>query len=765
MIVRHIPMKAIKKSNFAGLIQYMTNEQGKQERVGEIRITNCQSQDVVWATHEIEATQHQNQRALGDKTYHLLISFPNGETPSFEVLKDIEDRVCASIGYDEHQRVSVIHYDTDNFHIHVGINKIHPTHYTLHEPFLAYKKLAAISIKLELEHGLQQTNHIPRKIGSENRADDMEHHAGVESLLGWIKRECMTQIQNAQSWSELHHVMQEHGLELRERGQGLVITDGAELGVKASSVSRDFSKAKLEKRYGVFESQIRNYLVAKQQSSKRPGIAKIGRKPPPRSQHRLHRLGQLEEMHMDNGNRYSSQPINMKFNTVELYAKYQAEQNNAGASRSADLAQARAQKNRLIESAMRTGRLKRAAIKLLQGAGVNKKTLYALTSKTLKVDIEKANKQYLKDREIIYGKYQQRAWADWLKQKATEGEQDALTALRSREARQNLKGNIITGSKKKSNINPVVDVQHDNITKTGTIIYKVGTCAIRDDGDFFKISRGSSQDGLKAALHMAMQRYGECITVNGSERFKDQIATIAANLKLNITFDDAALEQRRQALIQTSMTEKTNEPARYSNVKRGRTNRGRNESPGTVSPIGITRVRDGALDGARINKSNIGRIGHQPPPESKNRLRNLSQLNVVQLADRGEVLLPGNVSGHMEHQRTESDNQLRRDVSGARAISHVSTAADKYIAERELMRRKIPDIPKHRRYHPTDEGSVQFAGMRQVNGEMLVLLNREEQIIVLPIDAATVRRVKRLSVGDVLSITSKGLIARKGRSR
>ena len=67
-------------------------------------------------------------------------------------------------------------------------------------------------------------------------------------------------------------------------------------------------------------------------------------------------------------------------------------------------------------------------------------------SKTLKSDIEKANKQYLKDREAIYEKYQQRAWADWLKKKATEGEQDALTALRSREAKQNLTGNWLNAA-------------------------------------------------------------------------------------------------------------------------------------------------------------------------------------------------------------------------------------------------------------------------------------------------------------------------------
>ena len=80
MIVRHIPMKKLRKSSFSGLIHYMTNEQGKQERVGEIRISNCHNEELDWAIHEILATQDLNQRAQSDKTYHLIISFPAGES-------------------------------------------------------------------------------------------------------------------------------------------------------------------------------------------------------------------------------------------------------------------------------------------------------------------------------------------------------------------------------------------------------------------------------------------------------------------------------------------------------------------------------------------------------------------------------------------------------------------------------------------------------------------------------------------------------------
>jgi hypothetical protein len=43
---------------------------------------------------------------------------------------------------------------------------------------------------------------MPCKVGAENRATDMEHHTGIESLLGWVQRECKAQMQQAQSWEQ-----------------------------------------------------------------------------------------------------------------------------------------------------------------------------------------------------------------------------------------------------------------------------------------------------------------------------------------------------------------------------------------------------------------------------------------------------------------------------------------------------------------------------------------------------------------------------------
>lgn len=736
MIAKQVPMQSVKKSDFAGLVKYITDEQSKNERVGQITVTNCQSDKPEVAITEVLNTQAQNTRAVSDKTYHLIVSFRAGEQPDDATLKAIEARICDGLGYAEHQRVSAVHHDTDNLHIHIAINKIHPTRYTINEPYNAYHTLGQLCDKLERDFGLEQDNHQAQKLGAENRAGDMECHAGVESLLGWIKRDCYDQIQGAQSWTELHQVMRTNGLDLHERGNGLVITADDGTTVKASSVGRDCSKNKLEARFGVFEPS------PEHQASERAT------------------------------HKYEKKPMRSRVNTVELHARYKNEQQNASASLAVERAKAIDRKTRLVEAAKRSGRLKRAAIKLIEGAGLGKKIMYAATSKTLKDEIQRINKQYLKERQEIYDKYQRQAWADWLRTKATGGDQEALGALRAREAVQGLKGNTMAG---KPGQKPVKSrAMQDSITKKGTIIYRVGPTAVRDDGDKLNVSRGANQDGLQAALRMAMERYGERITVNGTAAFKEQIAQAAAAAKLPIVFDDAALERRRQELSQpTTQENKHEQPG--ARADRGRADSRRNGRVG----LATTRVNTAGADLARVGaigrkpvsgggfpgKPDIGGIGRRPPPQSQNRLRGLSELGVVHIASRSEVLLPRDVPGHLEQQGTKSDNGVRRDIFGAGAVTAGQSAADKYIAEREAKRLIVFDIPKHTRYNHGNDGAAAFAGIRQIEGQTLALLKRGDEVMVLPVDDATARRLKRVAVGEMVTVTPKGAIKTKGRSR
>src|SRR5690606_38174473 len=140
------------------------------------------------------------------------------------------------------------------------------------------------------------------------------------------------------------------------------------------------------------------------------------------------------------------------------------------------LAQAKRRKDRAVETAKAANKLRRATIKALRGKGVNKKLLYMQASASLKGNLDSIHKDYAKDRERLYNGFQRRTWADWLKEQAGKGNGEALAALRARGAAQGLQGNTLAskGRAKPGNA-PVID----NITKKGTVIYRVGKNAVR----------------------------------------------------------------------------------------------------------------------------------------------------------------------------------------------------------------------------------------------------------------------------------------------
>lgn len=542
-------MRSLGKSDFAGLVDYITDEQGKKHRLGEVRLTNCEACSVRDAISEVLATQFSNTRAKSDKTYHLIVSFRAGEQIDASTLAAIEDHICNGLGFGEHQRISATHHDTDNLHIHIAINKIHPTRNTIHEPYYPHQKLAELSQLMERGYGLQQDNHIPRRRGTENRAADMERHAGIESLIGWIRRECLEDIKATQSWEELHQIMRDNGLELQARGNGLVVAAGDYAMVKASTLGREFSKPKLEARFGPFESY----------------------------------QAQLDKP----CRQYCKGPVRLRVNTTELYAKYKSEQQNAATNKTKNLDRARREKDRRIAHAKTKGKARRAFIKLAGGGRLTKKLLYTQASSSIKAEIKEIQKWYRAERQKIYDIQRHLTWADWLKQEAIKGDEQALDALRARGTVQGLKGHTIKG---KGQAMPGRAPVIDNITKKGTIIYRSGTSAVRDDGDKLQVSHQATGQTVAAALRMTMERYGNRITVNGSPEFKAQVIRSAADSQLPITFADPRLEQRRQAMLNGQ----------------------------TV-----------AKDRTKTKRPNVPLVGKEPPPHRRNGLRSLSQIEVM----------------------------------------------------------------------------------------------------------------------------------------
>ncbi|HGY9224483.1 TPA: TraI/MobA(P) family conjugative relaxase, partial [Escherichia coli] len=290
------------------------------EKVASYRVTNCGTDDPADAAILIQATQAANTRSKAEKTYHFVYSFPPGEQPDLETLHAIEDELCAAIGLDEHQRVSAVHIDTDNLHVHVAINKVHPTGLQNIEPYYDQFRLMEACERLEVEHGLQRTFHgleakqrhqnrdielLPAKAPEQRDSLFREHlrnaydlsiskppeaktlnglrklsdtrlqrqsadkaepvrigakvasveaQSGIETLIGYAARELAPAMRQATSWQELHDAAAEHGLEVRQRGAGLVIGEpDSGIWAKASNVGRDLSMKALTDRLGPFQ--------------------------------------------------------------------------------------------------------------------------------------------------------------------------------------------------------------------------------------------------------------------------------------------------------------------------------------------------------------------------------------------------------------------------------------------------------------------------------------------------------------------------------
>ena len=548
MIAKHVPMKSVEKSNFASLVRYLCDTQHKEERLGWVAVTNCSSTAPDAAAREVLATQARNTRAKSDKTYHLIVSFRPGEHVEEATCRAIEASLCDGLGFGSHQRVSALHYDTDSLHLHVAINKIHPKKYTIHNPYFDHPKLGQLCTALEQEHGLAPDNHCPRQRGAACRAADMERHGGLESLLGWIRRVCQEQLLAARSWIDLHQMLQTHGLALHERGTGFVVMATNGTAVKASSIDPSCSRPKLEQRLGGYTPPNANQTVA----------------PPVKT--------------------YAKAPLPCPMDTTRLYARYREAQQQAGARGAAARLAARAAKERQVEAVMQHARLKRAGIKLLTPPGLARRLLYQGVNKTLQEQLGRIYRQYGKEREAITSRYQRRTWVDWLRTQALAGDRDALGALRARSAVPRLPGNTITGARRASGASGTIAC--DSITKKGTIIYRFGPTAVRDDGDRLTVSRGAVPEGLQAALRMAMLRYGPLLHVGGTANFRDQVMQAAVDARLAVRFDDAVLDaQRRTLLEQAAMRVGQRSPAQMLQPQRF--------APGSPAREGPSMTRTG----------------------------------------------------------------------------------------------------------------------------------------------------------------------------
>lgn len=266
MIAKRIDRKPEVRDDFGNLGRYVAAAREKGEKLDKFWIANCDAgaklDDLDLALIEIEATRALKP-GIADKTYHLVVSFHPGEEDNLsqEALQDIERHFAEALGFGDHQRVIGTHINTDNFHMHMAINKIHPVTGRCHTPRQDFKTLAKVAREMERKYGLvvdkgmtdggTERNPVSRK------ARDLEAKTWQQSFERHVvehKAEILKAVKSASTWTDLHRGLEEYGLIMKKHGAGLVVAQLDGKGrMKASALDRSCSLAKMEERIGPYQ--------------------------------------------------------------------------------------------------------------------------------------------------------------------------------------------------------------------------------------------------------------------------------------------------------------------------------------------------------------------------------------------------------------------------------------------------------------------------------------------------------------------------------
>ncbi|KMM24101.1 hypothetical protein L540_08220 [Bordetella pseudohinzii] len=212
-----------------------------------------------------------------DPIYHVVLSWPAHEQPTDEQAFACARHAIAAVGMADHQYLSAIHRDTDNTHVHIAVNRVHPETYRAVYPKQDFFVLDRAMRELELEYGwshdpgpyaVVERNGVPvieraRPDASTQEkmpsaAADLERFTGETSFFTFVRGEPRVDViaflkKPAPTWDALHAVLAKHGLAIRPKGQGFAIYDAQNEEtppIKASDMHESLSRTRLERRLG-----------------------------------------------------------------------------------------------------------------------------------------------------------------------------------------------------------------------------------------------------------------------------------------------------------------------------------------------------------------------------------------------------------------------------------------------------------------------------------------------------------------------------------
>jgi hypothetical protein len=509
------------------LSDYTVDKNGVGEKVESVRITNCESSEYGWAVKEILATQARNTRSKTDKSYHLVISFPDGEKPTPEQLIDIENEAVKAIGLQDHQRISAVHINTDHYHLHVAINKVHPKTLRNVEPWYDHYRLQEVCIVLEKRHGLTVVNHAELPDRVPGKIADLEAQAGIKSFATWAKETAAEAIieaaRDGKSWADMHAALAQFNIAIRPRGAGLVIVHRQDerWRVKASDVARELAFKVLTDKWGPFEpaagreTETPAGLSAGLAGAVQAGPDSGGRSataPAPPTPRRT-------------GHSYAPDPLYQAPGVKSLWERYQAERAALLAEREVAVGQLRAGHVRHGEEVAAYFKARFEAAKSAQMSRADRMDAYKhIRDRRRKSYAERVERERA-ERSAVRKQHSLITWHTFLERESALGDVQALKALRSRmKKRRAVWEQIIGAADEREALDIVRAHMKPTVGRSGDVFYNVADGGAVTDGSRYVVVSNATTGAILLAVDLAKDKFaGSDLIVTGTEDFAERV--------------------------------------------------------------------------------------------------------------------------------------------------------------------------------------------------------------------------------------------------
>ncbi len=259
-------------SSFGAAIDYIVREGPEHERDHEPPLAIWSENVATIETAALEMEAVASQSRAKEPLYHLIVSFAEGERPTYEQARAALDTQIEHLGFGGLQYVAALQNDGVGgmYHVHAVFNRVDPLTHVARDIWQDREKMRAASREAELEQGWRVVDVAQRQELSHG-ARDVEYYGRKRSFERSVREDVAPALRDAlenekardgqPSWADVHRICREHGVRYEEVRTGrhddvvggrLV---GAERGeyARARDLGPDLTHRKLIEQLGPFE--------------------------------------------------------------------------------------------------------------------------------------------------------------------------------------------------------------------------------------------------------------------------------------------------------------------------------------------------------------------------------------------------------------------------------------------------------------------------------------------------------------------------------